>query len=118
MGRSYPSDRHSFCGKRPLAIAATNVELPPFKNGEHNSESASTIDHGVTPLKGIPFVAIKILSRCLRVPECPFIVFYRIIHFYRIITLGTGLTARSRTINAPLVFSLVELSDSLDPSSN
>ena len=27
-----------------------NAELPPFKNGEHNSESASTIDHVITPL--------------------------------------------------------------------
>jgi len=27
-----------------------NVELPPFKNGEHNSESASTIDRVITPL--------------------------------------------------------------------
>jgi len=28
-----------------------NAELPPFKNGEHNSESASTIDRDITPLK-------------------------------------------------------------------
>jgi len=27
-----------------------NVKLPPFKNGEHNSESASTIDRVITPL--------------------------------------------------------------------
>jgi len=27
-----------------------NAELPPFKNGEHNSESASTIDRVITPL--------------------------------------------------------------------
>jgi len=27
-----------------------NAELPPFKNGEHNSESASTIDLVITPL--------------------------------------------------------------------
>jgi len=26
-----------------------NAELPPFTNGELNSESASTIDHVVTP---------------------------------------------------------------------
>ena len=28
-----------------------NAEMPPFKNGEHNSESASTIDRVITPLK-------------------------------------------------------------------
>jgi len=50
LGRSYSSDRYSVCGKRPLAIAARNAELPRFKNGEHNSESASTIDHAITPL--------------------------------------------------------------------
>jgi len=27
-----------------------NAELPPFKNGEHNSESASTFDGDITPL--------------------------------------------------------------------
>jgi len=27
-----------------------NVELSPFKNGEHNSESASTHDRDITPL--------------------------------------------------------------------
>jgi len=27
-----------------------NTELPPFKNGEHNSESVSTIDRVLTPL--------------------------------------------------------------------
>ena len=27
-----------------------NAEMPPFKNGEHNSESASTIDGVITPL--------------------------------------------------------------------
>jgi len=26
-----------------------NAELPPFKNGEHNSENASTIDRVMTP---------------------------------------------------------------------
>jgi len=41
-GRSYSSDRYSFYWKkRPLAIAAINAELPPFENGEHNSESVS-----------------------------------------------------------------------------
>ena len=39
LGCSYSSDRYSVCGKRPLVIAAVNTELPPFKNGEHNSES-------------------------------------------------------------------------------
>jgi len=50
LGRSYSSDRYSFCGKGPLAIAAMNAELPPFKNGEYNSESASTINYVITPL--------------------------------------------------------------------
>ena len=27
-----------------------NAELPPFKNGEHNSESVSTLDRDITPL--------------------------------------------------------------------
>ena len=27
-----------------------NEEVPPFKNGEHNSESASTFDRVITPL--------------------------------------------------------------------
>ena len=27
-----------------------NTELPPFKKGEHNSESASTVDRAITPL--------------------------------------------------------------------
>jgi len=27
-----------------------NAELPPFKNGEHNSKSATTIDRDITPL--------------------------------------------------------------------
>jgi len=53
LGRSYSSDRYSVCGKRPLAIAAMNTELPPFKNGEHNFESASTIDRVITLLSEI-----------------------------------------------------------------
>jgi len=36
-------------GKVTLGIAK-NVELLPFKNGEDNSVSASTIDRGLTPL--------------------------------------------------------------------
>jgi len=39
-----------FVGKGPLAISAMNTELPPFKNGEHKSESASTLDRDITPL--------------------------------------------------------------------
>jgi len=27
-----------------------NAELPPFKNGEHNSQSVLTIDRVITPL--------------------------------------------------------------------
>ena len=49
LGRSYSSDRYSVCGKRPLAIATMNVKLPPSKNGDHNSESSSTIDRVITP---------------------------------------------------------------------
>jgi len=40
----------SVFGKRPLVIAAMNAELPPFKNGEHNFESASILDLDITPL--------------------------------------------------------------------
>ena len=40
-GCSYLSDRYSFFGERPLAIAAMNAE--------HNSKSASTFDHDITP---------------------------------------------------------------------
>ena len=50
LGRSYSSDRYSVCGKRPLAIAVMNAELSSFKNGEHNSESMSTIGRAITPL--------------------------------------------------------------------
>ena len=38
LGCNYSSDRYSVGGKRPLAIAAINAELPPFKNREHNSK--------------------------------------------------------------------------------
>jgi len=31
-----------------------NVELPPFKTGEHNSKNASTINRVITPLKKKP----------------------------------------------------------------
>ena len=51
-GRSYSNDQYSFFEKRLLAITAMNTDLPPFKNGEHNSESASTLDRDITPLKG------------------------------------------------------------------
>jgi len=27
-----------------------SAELPPFKNGKHNSESASTLNRDITPL--------------------------------------------------------------------
>ena len=50
LGRSYSSDRYSVCGTRPRAIPALNAELPPLKNGECNSENASTIDRIITPL--------------------------------------------------------------------
>ena len=50
LGRSYLSGRYSFSGKRPLATAAMNVELPPFKNEKHNSESACTFGRDITAL--------------------------------------------------------------------
>jgi len=50
FGRSYSSDRYSLFGKGPLAFTAMSAELPPFKNGERNSASASTLDHDITPL--------------------------------------------------------------------
>jgi len=47
-----------------------NAELPPFKSGEHNSDSASTIDRVITPLKTEGFGRIGgVLSQylaCLR----------------------------------------------------
>jgi len=39
-----------FCGKIPLAIAAMDAELPPFNNGEHNPENASTLDRDIALL--------------------------------------------------------------------
>ena len=33
-----------------------NVELPPFKTGRHNAESASTLDRDITPLMKFLFV--------------------------------------------------------------
>jgi len=35
-----------------------NAELPPFKNGEHNSEGASTIDRVMTPLIGYDVICM------------------------------------------------------------
>jgi len=51
LGCSDSSDRYSFCGKRPLAIDAVNAELPPFNNGEHNSENESALGSDITPLR-------------------------------------------------------------------
>jgi len=34
-------------------MAAMSVELTPFKNGEHNSESTSTLDWDITDLSTI-----------------------------------------------------------------
>ena len=50
LGRSYSSDRYSVCGKSPLAIAAMNAEMPPFKHGEHNFKEVLTVDRVLTPL--------------------------------------------------------------------
>jgi len=36
-----------------------NAGLPPFKNGEHNSKSASTIDRVITSLNFIFIVPIE-----------------------------------------------------------
>jgi len=40
-----------------------NAELPPFKNGEHNSESTSTIDGVITPLTILSVGAGKHLAQ-------------------------------------------------------
>jgi len=48
-----------FLEKRSLHITAMNTELPPFKNGEHNSESASTLDRDITTLSML-FCAMKL----------------------------------------------------------
>jgi len=45
--------------KRSLAITVMNAELPPFKNGEQNSESASTLDHSLTPSRFLGYIAMK-----------------------------------------------------------
>jgi len=47
---SYSSGVYSFYATRPLAINTMNTELPPFKNEEHNSESAYTLNRDITPL--------------------------------------------------------------------
>ena len=58
-GRSYSSDRYSFCRKKkPLAISEINVKLPPFKSGEHNPASASTIDHVPFTVEYLTFIQI------------------------------------------------------------
>ena len=44
----HSGDRCLFFEKRPFTIAAMNAELPPFKNGDQNSESASTFDRDIT----------------------------------------------------------------------
>ena len=38
-----------------VVIAAMNVELPPFKSGERNYESVSTIGRYITPLNCIAY---------------------------------------------------------------
>jgi len=40
-----------FFEKRPLAIAAMDMELPSFTNGEQNFESVSTLYRGLTPVR-------------------------------------------------------------------
>jgi len=68
-GRSYSSDRYSLFGKRSLAIAAMNVELPPFKNGEHNSKGVSILDCGLTPLS---MSLVSPVSLCFSAAEKPY----------------------------------------------
>jgi len=46
-----------------------NAELHPFKNGEHNSESASTIDRVITPLKIILQPILNSRKYCCRMSE-------------------------------------------------
>ena len=57
------SDGYSLFGKRPLAIAAMNAELLLIKNGEHNSESAPTLDLHITPsnIGGLFHFSVKFL---------------------------------------------------------
>jgi len=61
---SYSSDGYLFCGKRPLAIAAMNMELPPFKNGVHNSEITSTFDRVITPLNIMSLHSLDLSEAC------------------------------------------------------
>jgi len=39
-----------------------NEELPPFKNGKQNSESASTIDRVITPLINQSLIGVGFFS--------------------------------------------------------
>lgn len=43
-------------GEKPLALAEMNTKLPSFKNEEYNSESASIINGGLTPLAKPPLL--------------------------------------------------------------
>ena len=47
-----------FVEKKPLAISEINVKLPPFKSGEHNPASASTIDHVPFTVEYLTFIQI------------------------------------------------------------
>jgi len=42
-----------FFGEKKRVIAAMNKELPPFKNGKHNSESAPALDRDITSLSSM-----------------------------------------------------------------
>ena len=65
LDRSFSSDRYLFYGKRPVAIAARNTELPLFMNGVHNSKSVSTIDRVITPLTIFFAITIELCFRPL-----------------------------------------------------
>jgi len=47
-----------------------NAELPPFKHGEHNSDSASTIDRDITPFMD----SIMVPGLCLSLDPCLFLI--------------------------------------------
>ena len=69
-----------FCKEITLAMGAMNAEMPPLKNGELNSESASTTDRSLTPSDNHPMsrsigesiVRVVVGSGSWRVSRLPF----------------------------------------------
>jgi len=54
-----------------------NAELPPFKNGEHNSDSASTLDRDITPLITVPStLQYRWLTDSRRIIDMPWMAMY------------------------------------------